>query len=186
MSFQADLKIPEAYDYENPLTHQNLGDGQYDLDTKLLFGRGFSKGYAVIDAGIRWRFKNDQLGEIWFKPSDQFRLSLAGGYNALPWLSIRGKIDWNRTFGNASVSDELVTDSQNYGVKSNLAREVVILDTLGLEQSSLSAGLALAFSITPKTQAVLSYNTDLEGFGVFKTENASIGSTYSLAFVYMH
>ncbi|UCD34782.1 MAG: hypothetical protein JSU90_10910 [Nitrospiraceae bacterium] len=186
MSVQADVKIPEAYEYENPIDHQNLGDGQYDTTVKLVFGRGFSKGYTVFSAGYKYRFENNELGDLNFKPSDQFLVSLSGGYNATPWLSIRGQIDWNRAVGNAEVSDELVTYAYCCGVSRDYGEAVVILDTLGLEQSALSAGVALAFTISPNMQTVISYNTDLTGFGPFRTENAAWGQTYSIAFVYMH
>ncbi len=187
LSLQVDLKIPEAYDYKNPFRFQNLGDGQYDAVAKLLYGKGFSKGYAVFSAGYKYRFENEQLGEFNFKPADQFLLSLNGGYNAAPWLSIRGKIDWNRTVGNAKISNSVKGEAIKWGVPDNKFSEaVIILDSLGLEQSSLSAGVSLAFTLTKKIQTVASYNTDLSGAGEFKTENASLGETFSIALVYMH
>jgi hypothetical protein len=186
MSVQADLKIPEAYDYKNPVTHQNLGDGQYDLAVNLLFGRGFNWGYAVLATGYKFRFENDQLDPYTFKPSDQFNFSLSGGYNATSWLSIRGKLDWNKTIGNARVSSDFVDFAACCGINRSNGKAVMILDTLGLEQSTVSAGVSLAINITPKTQTVISYNIDLQGFGdVFITENASLGETISIAFVYM-
>jgi len=187
LSVEVDFKIPEAYEYENPFEVQNLGDGQYDAVVKLLYGKGFSKGYAVFSAGYKYRFENDQLGEFYFKPSDQFLVSLSGGYNAAPWLSIRGKIDWNRTVGNAEISDHVKAEGIKWGIPDdNFAEAVIIQDSLGLEQSTLSAGISLAFTLTNKIQTVASYNTDLEGSGEFKSENASLGETFSIALVYMH
>ncbi len=186
LSVQLDIKVPEAYEYENPVEFQNLGDGQYDATLKLLLGHGFSKGYAVIGAGYKYRAENDQLGDANFKPADQFVLGLSGGFNAASWLSIRGVLDWGRTVGNAKVSKELIAYASCCGVKKDRGEATLILDTLGLEKSSLSAGVSLAFTLSKKIQTVLSYNTDLDGFGEFKTENASIGETFSLALVYMH
>jgi hypothetical protein len=186
MSVQLDVKIPEIYDYENPVTHQNLGDGQYDYTAKLLFGRGFSKGYAVLDLGYKYRDYNRQLDDgMYFKPSDQMMFSLSGGYNATSWLSIRGKVGYNRAVGNASVTGSLVDFAACCGVDKGYEKSVLILDTLGLEQSALSGGVSLAFTITPKIQTVISYNQDFRSFLDVRTENASLGQTYSIAFVYM-
>ncbi len=188
MSLEGDIKIPELYKYENPVTHQNLGDGQYDYRLKLKFGRGFSWGYSVIDVGYKYRDYNKQLEDdgLFFKPSDQYFISLSGGYNAATWLSIRGKLEWSGAIGNASVSDGYITYAACCGVDKGYERSVLILDTLGLEQDHLSAGLALAFTVAKNTQVVLSYDTTLSGFDPVKTANASHGETWSLALAYMH
>jgi len=194
LSAELTIKIPEAYDYENPVNYQNLGDGQYDALLKLKYGRGFSWGYAVLDAGYKYRFENDQLGDYTFKPSDTVVIGLSGGYNAAPWLSIRAKLDWEKSVGNADVSDEFVTYAGPYGVDEKFGEKVMILDTLGLEKDSLTAGLALAFTVAKNMQIVASYDWTLDGtgpfkdwnFGVFKTRNASIGETLSLALAYSH
>ncbi len=184
-SVELAVKIPEAYDYESPVDHQNLGEGQYDTTFKLKFGKGFNWGYSVLDISYIYRFENDQLGnDITFKPSDQVKVALSGGYNVAPWLSIRGQLQWMDTVGNADVSDELQTEF--YGA-SGLAwhRDVVIIkDSLALEQEVLSAGLALAFTVKPGLQVVLSYDTDLAGFSFIETQNAALGETVSLALAY--
>ncbi len=186
MSVQADIKIPEAYDYGDPIFQQSLGDGQYDYSLKAIFGKGFSKGYSVLDIGYKYRDYNKEHGNRYFKPSDTFFVSLSAGYNATSWLSIRGKVDWTNSIGNAVVSDDMILYGETQGVLSNHAEAEMILDTLGLEKNSLSAGVSLAFTITPKIQTVLTYNTDLVGFGEFRTENAGLGQTFNVAFVYMH
>ena len=173
-SVQVDLKIPEAYDYNDAITYQSLGDGQYDLTGKLLFGRGFNWGYTVLSAGYKYRFENDQLGELNWKPSDQMLLGLSAGYNAFPWLSIRGNLDYNKPVGNAEISDAMITHSRPPGFDWH--KDVVLVkDTLSLEAEALSGGLALAFTVKPGTQVVVSYNQDLYG------KDASLGKTYSLA-----
>lgn len=172
-SVQVDLKIPEAYDYRDPVIYQNLGDGQYDVTGKLLFGRGFNWGYTVLSAGYKYRFENDQIG-LNFKPSDQMLFSISGGYNAFPWLSIRGNLDYNKPVGNAKVSEEMRINSIPPGLDWH--QDVVLIkDTLSLEAEALSGGLGLAFTVASGTQVVVSYSTELYG------RDASIGQTYSIA-----
>jgi hypothetical protein len=57
---------------------------------------------------------------------------------------------------------------------------------LVLEPNALSAGIDLAFNAAPKLQVVFSYNTDLPGWGDFKTEDFALGETFSLALAYSH
>lgn len=186
MSVQGDLKIPEAYDYGDPATELSLGDGQYDATVALLFGRGLGKGYAWLNAGYKFRFENDENDPITFKPSDQIKVSFGGGYAVTSWLSIRGLIDWTKSVGDADVSDAMIRSFYPTGVKAAHARDEIILDSMGLEPDSLSAGIDLAFNITPSIQTVFSYNRGLSGFGDIRTRNFSLGETFSVAFVYMH
>ncbi|MBI5666049.1 MAG: hypothetical protein HZC49_13325 [Nitrospirae bacterium] len=214
LSVQLDVKVPEAYEYDNPVINQNLGDGQYDALLKLKYGHGFSWGYAVLDAGYKYRFENTQLDPLTFKPADTVIVSISGGYNATPWLSIRGKIDWDKSVGNAEVSDDLVKFASDTIVTKpagERGKNVVILDTLGLKKDSLTAGLALAFTVAKNMQLVASYDwalghscTDDGGFlntgalkntcfffknedmGPLRASNSSIGSTVSLALAYSH
>jgi hypothetical protein len=186
MSMQGTIKIPEAYDYGDPATEQSLGDGQYDTTLALLFGRGLGKGYAWLNMAYKYRFENDQNDPLNFKPSDQFKLSFGGGYSVTSWLSIRGAIEWTKSLGNAKVSEELQTSFYGVGGQSWYQDVVIIKDSLSLEPNILSAGIDLAFNITPKWQTVVSYNEDLTGFGDFQTEDFSRGETFSLAIVYMH
>ena len=176
-SVQVDLKIPEAYEYRDPFKNQTLGDGQYDLTGKLLFGRGFSWGYSVLSVAYKYRFENDQLGGgQTFKPSDQIMLGLSGGYNAFPWLSIRANLDYNKPVGNAEVSEALRVHNVSEHSAFDWYQDVVLIkDTLALEGEALSGGIALAFTVRPGTQVVVSYNQDLDG------KDASLGKTYSLA-----
>jgi hypothetical protein len=186
MSVQGEVKIPEAYDYSDPTTHLSLGDGQYDATLSLLFGRGLGKGYAWLNASYKYRFENDQLEPLTFKPSDQFKVGFGGGYAVTSWLSIRGLVEWTRSVGNAKVSEELRIKNYSTGGFPWHGDVVIIKDSLGLEPNILSAGIDLAFNVTPKIQTVLSYNRDLAGAGEFKTEDFSLGETFSFALVYMH
>jgi hypothetical protein len=134
MSFQPTLKIPEAYqlnwNLKQPIYTQNVGDGQYDLTLALLFGKGFSKGYAVVNAGYKFRFEETKFD---FKPSDQIVVRIDAGYSILPKLSLRGNFEWIKSIGNATVSyDSVVSNIQTFGAEA-LTKEQIIKDALGLE-----------------------------------------------------
>ncbi|MBI5056716.1 MAG: hypothetical protein HZB61_08890 [Nitrospirae bacterium] len=194
MSVQGETKIPTYIynaDYENPLDHLSLGDGQYDATLLLQFGRGFGKGYGWLNAGYKYRFENNIVKHHSFKPSDQFKVSFGGGYPVTSWLSLTGYIDWFRSVGNAEVSNELVDRSKaEAGIKTapnkDTAKAELILDSLGLEPNDLNLSVGLQFNITPEIQTVLSYSRDLDGFGYFKTENYALGETFGIALVYLH
>lgn len=190
VSIQGAVKIPEAYDYGYPLTHLSMGDGQYDATFLLQAGRGLGKGYAWLNAGYKFRFENDKYGPITFKPSDQIKVSFGGGYAITSKFSIRGLIDWTKSVGNASVSQELIIDNYKYGGLERSQDNVLIRDTLGLEPDALSAGIDLVYNLTkecwPKCiQTVLSYSRDLEGIKPFESKNWALGETFGLALVYM-
>ena len=176
-SVQFNLKIPEAYTYGDPFSPgvQSLGLGQYDLNSKLLFGKGFNWGYTVLSLGYKYRFENDKIGPgITFKPSDLVELSCDAGYNAFPWLSIRGRLAYSKPVGNAEVSQGLIDHSIPPGMDWH-GDTVLIKDTLGLESESLSGQIGLAFTVKSGTQVVLSYTRDLYG------RDAAIGDTFALA-----
>ncbi len=188
-SIEFGVKIPEAYDYANPATHQPLGEGQYDLTSKLKFGRGFNWGYSVLDISYVYRFENEQLpNDATFKPSDQFKVALSGGYNATPWLSIRGQFAYSDSVGNAEVSDVMAQLFYDQGSVSKAhGKPVVIKDSLALEQDTFSGGVDLAFTLKPGLQLVFSYNTDISDFfGLKHTKNAALGETYAVALAYSH
>ncbi len=121
MSVQGEVKIPEAYEYDNPLFNLSQGDGQYDTTLLLQFGRGLGKGYAVFNIGYKYRFENDQFDPETFKPSDEFKMTLSGGYAITSWLSLTGSVDWKDSVGNAEVSDEMYekifNNRYNCGIK---------------------------------------------------------------------
>jgi hypothetical protein len=64
---------------------------------------------------------------------------------------------------------------------------VVIKDALSLEPTTVKAGVALAYSITSKIQAVLSYDAVLRGWGtdLFRSQDTGHGRTFAGALVYM-
>jgi hypothetical protein len=189
MSIQGQIKIPEAYDYGNPLTHLSLGNGQYDATLAVLFGKAFNpKGYGWANIGYNFRFENDEFDPMSFDPSDEIKISLGGGYPLTSRLSIRGIVAWTKSVGNASVSEALIRENYKYGGFAEHGDVVVIKDTLGLEANSLSVGVSLAFNITPQIQTVVSYDRTLPalGWGPFETKDAALGETFGLALVYMH
>ncbi len=201
MSLQGTVKIPEAYDYGFPLTHLSAGDGQYDTTATLMFGRGLGKAYLLFNVGYKYRFENDNnidefpsgidsSDDFAFKPSDQLKVFIGGGYALPKNFELRASIDWTKSLGNADASDELLTEAFGYGVGANEMYKL-IKDTLSLEQDVLNVGLGLAYTLPKKMlkgtwQAVLTYNQDIAGVGIFKTKNAGQGTTYSAALVYMH
>ena len=187
MSIQGEVKIPEAYDYDYPLSHLSLGDGQYDATIALLFGKGFSKGYGWANIGYKFRFENDEFDPMTFDPSDQFKISFGGGYPVTSWLAIRGIVAWTKSVGNASVSDDLMRDYYiNYGGIAKYGDTILIKDSLTLESAVLSAGIDLAITIAPNVQTVISYNKDFEGFGDFGTKDSGQGESLGVALVYLH
>jgi hypothetical protein len=186
MSVQGEVKIPEAYKYKNPLFNLSLGDGQYDTTFLLQFGRGLGKGYAVFNIGYKYRFENDKFDPETFKPSDQFKMSLSGGYAVTSWLSVIGGLDWINSVGNADVSEALVTRSFETGLRRSTARSELIRDTLAIEQNDLSGTVGLQFNLTPKWQTVVSYSSDLAGGGYFSTKNNAYGQTVAINLVYVN
>ncbi len=187
MSLQGEVKIPEAYNYEHPLFNLSQGDGQYDTTLLLQFGRGLGKGYAVFNVGYKYRFENDEFDPETFKPSDEFKMSLAGGYAITSWLSLTGSLNWKDSVGNADISDDMyeryLTTGQEAGSKT---RNKLILDTLTLEQTALNGTIGLQFNIKPNIQTIVSYSSDLPGGGYFKSSNNALGKTLGLNLVYLH
>jgi hypothetical protein len=191
MSVQAEVKIPEAYDYGHPLFELSQGDGQYDTTLLLQFGRGLGKGYAVFNIGYKYRFENDEFDPETFKPSDEFKMTLSGGYAITSWLSLTGSLDWKDSVGNAEVSNEMydryLTTGQDEGENGpSIMRNKLIRDTLAIEQDALTGSLGLQFNLTPKVQTILSYTRVLSGGGYFKTSNNALGETVALNLVYLH
>ena len=183
LSLQGTVKIPEAYEYGNPLSTLSLGDGQYDATLALVYGRGLGKGYAVLNAGYKYRFENDKY--YTFKPSDQVKVSLSGGYQISPKFGLGANVDWTRSVGNATVSDELVRANYAYGGKASEQDNLLIRDSLGLEQQVLNVGASLIYNLPLKnTQLVLSYAVDVRGAWIFETRDAGVGETYNAGLVY--
>jgi hypothetical protein len=185
MSIQGSVKIPEAYDYKHPLTEVSLGDGQYDMSLGVLLGKEWDKGYVMLNTGYTYRFENKKYDPLNFKPSDQIRVLAGGAYFIIPKLYLKGTIDWRKSVENASVSDEMIIENMILGASVREGDKVLIKDTLGLEQDILNLGVALGYNINQRVQAILQYNTDIEGTDNFGTRNAAQLTTYSLALVLM-
>jgi hypothetical protein len=166
-----------------------------------MFGRGVGGGYVLFNVGYKYRFENDNNidlfptgvdtgGDYRFKPSDQIKVFLGGGYG-LPYnLELRASMDYSKSIGNASVSDDLETAIYPYGVAADEEHKM-IKDTLGLEQEVLNLGVGLAYTFPKKMlkgtwQTVFTFNHDVGGVDIFRTKNAGQGKTFSLALVYMH
>jgi hypothetical protein len=187
MSVQGTVKIPEAYTYGDPLLELSLGDGQYDATAVLQFGRGLGKGYAWLNAGYKWRLENHKFYH--FKPSDQIKVSFGGGYAVTSWLSIRGLIDYTRSVGNATISEDLRVYAMLQGQAMDRSKDnILIRDSLGLEPTSLSFSTDLAFTIVDKVQTVLSYGTNIGGpdwADWLRAKDSGKGENVSVALVYM-
>ena len=185
MSVDGKVKIPAAYDCKNPMAYQNLGDCQYDAQVSMVFGRGFGWGYAILDLGYKYRFEYDDFGQV--KPSDHYKIRLDAGHGLTSKLSLRGSIDWTKSVDNAEVSDAFMEEAGRlWGGEVGADKDKVIRDSLGYEPDSLVVGVALAYSITPKVQAVVGYETGVfTVLGQHVTQDASVGQTYSVAGVYM-
>ncbi|MBI5194713.1 MAG: hypothetical protein HZA10_00155 [Nitrospirae bacterium] len=183
LSLQGTVKIPEAYKYGNPLESLSLGDGQYDATLALLYGRGLGKGYAVFNGGYKYRFENRKYYA--FKPSDQIKVSISGGYQIASKVGLGAIVDWTRSVGNAYVSDEMIKANYAYGGRRSQQDNVLIRDSLGLEQQVLNVGASLIYNLPFKnTQFVLSYAVDVGGAGIFETNDAGVGETYNAGLVY--
>lgn len=191
LSLQGAVKIPEAYEYGDPITELSLGNGQYDATILLQMGRGLGKGYAWFNAGYKYRFENNELYP--FKPSDQIRVLLGGGYPVTSWLSVRGYIDYTKSVGNATISEDLRTYAMLQGQARDVDKDnLLIRDTLGLEPTSLTVSGGLAFGITPRVQTVLSYARDLGGpdwewsADWLRAKDTGRGETFTVSLVYKY
>lgn len=91
-SIQGLVKVPEAYDRNDPLP---LGNGQYDFELRLLYGNGrLYPFYYGLEFGYRWRFK---------EPSDEWKYLLEAGYTINPKFYVRAKLDGTLSAKNADV-----------------------------------------------------------------------------------
>jgi hypothetical protein len=186
LSAQAFLKIPKAYDYNNPVTSVSIGEGQYDIEFDLLFGKEWGRSYAILLAGYKYRFENKEFDPVTFKPSDEIRVMYGGGLAINPKITIRGNLDWTKSLENAEVSDALIMSSYSTGGQVWHGDTVLIKDTLGIEQNILNISVALQYDLTNKTDVTIAYNRDLKGFDFIGTKNAAQVSTFSLALSYLH
>jgi len=185
-SVQGLLKIPKAYDYNNPVTSVSLGEGQYDMKFDILFGKDWSRSYAILHAGFKYRFENNEFDPVTFKPSDEIRILVGGGFDINSKLTIRGSFDWTKSVENAEVSDALIVSNFSTGGQAWHGDTVLIKDTLGIEQNILNLGIALECNLSNHIEATIAFNKDIKGFDFIGTKNAADVSTFSLALSYLH
>jgi hypothetical protein len=186
LSAQVILKIPEAYDFYYPLTSVSLGDGQYDAEFDLLLGKDWGRSYTVFQAGFTYRFENTDFDPVTFKPSDEIRILIGGGFNINSRFAIRGSLDWIKSLENAEVSDALILSSYTLGGLAWHGDKVLIKDTLGIEQNILNAGVAAQYDVTNKLGATIALNKNIKGLDGIGTENAADITTFSLVLSYVH
>lgn len=191
VSLQGAVKIPEAYEYGDPVMELSLGNGQYDTTFLLQMGRAFGKGYGWINGGYKYRFENNEFYP--FKPSDQIRVLFGGGYPVTSWLSIRGYVDYTKSVGNATISEDLRVYALLQGRTRDVDKDnLLIRDTLGLEPTLTTVSGGLVFKITPKVQTVLSYARDLGGpdwewaADWLRSKDTGRGETFSVSLVYRY
>jgi len=92
ISIQGLIKIPEAYDEDDELP---LGNGQYDLEVRLLYGKSLYPlpMYYGLELGYRGRDED---------PSDEVKYLLEFGYTASDKVSLRAKLDGTLSAKNAA------------------------------------------------------------------------------------
>lgn len=148
VSTQGLVKIPEAYDRHDPLP---LGNGQYDLELRLLYGRSLYPhvpGYCNVEAGYRWRYGD---------PSDEFRYLVEFGADIIRSLYGRIKLDGILSMDNGVHLDP----TGNPTITNNF--DLAKLD------------LALGYRVTPAWGVEVAWTPALYG------QNTAAGATYTVA-----
>ncbi len=148
MSSQLLVKIPGLYGSTDSLP---LGNGQWDLETRLLYGRSFwplMPGYGNVEAGYRWRAG---------APSNEFRYLAEFGMDITKALYGRAKLDGILSANNGS----------NMGSGGN----PTATNNFDLGKFDLAVG----YKITPSWGIECSYTREIYG------KNTSAGSTFTLA-----
>jgi hypothetical protein len=147
-STQALVKIPEAYDKNDDLP---LGNGQYDLELRLLYGRSLYPaipGYCNVEVGYRWRLDD---------PSDEIRYLIEIGIDITKTLYGRAKLDGIYSMHNGEDFDE----SGNPTATNNF--DLAKLD------------LVLGYKIGKQWGIEVEYTPEIYG------QNTAAGATYAIA-----
>lgn len=150
-STQGLVKIPEAYDADERLP---LGNGQYDLEAKILYGRSLwpvIPGYTNVELGYRWR---DQA------PSDEIRYLVEFGVDLGKQFYSRVKLDGIYSLDNG----ETIDDSGNPTSTNNF--DLGKLD------------LTVGYKLTPAWGVEVAYAPSLYG------QNTAAGATCTVALFY--
>lgn len=151
LSTQGLIKIPSGYSDTRSLP---LGNGQVDLEAKLLYGRSLwplLPGYYNVELGYRYRFGD---------PSDEFRYLVEVGFDFTKSIYGRVKLD-----GIMSVDN-----GEKYGSDGN----PTTTNNFDLGKLELTAG----YKLTPKWGLEFSYTPAVYG------QNTAAGSTYALGLFY--
>jgi protein XagA len=146
------IKVPEFYDEDDALP---LGNGQYDYEMRLLFGRSLwpmIPGYMNLEAAYRYRAK---------QPRDEFRYLVEVGSNLGANFYARAKLDAIVGLGNG---DDVTDDFGN--------------PTSTLEYDLAKLDLVLGYQVTRKWGLELGYTPALWG------ENTAKGATWTIAVAY--
>lgn len=147
-STQLIVKIPGLYGSTDSLP---LGNGQWDLEARLLYGRSFwplIPGYGNVEAGYRWRAG---------APSNEFRYLAEFGMDFTKALYGRAKLDGTLSANNGS----------NIGSGGNPTA------TNNFDLGKLD--LAVGYKIKPSWGIECAYIRELYG------KNTSSGSTFTIA-----
>jgi protein XagA len=153
MSTQLLVKIPGLYGSTDSLP---LGNGQWDLEARLLYGRSFwplIPGYGNVEAGYRWRAG---------APSNEFRYLAEFGMDFTKALYGRVKLDGTLSANNGSNMGSWgnPTATYNYDLgKLDLAVGYKIRPSWGIECAyireiygkNISSGSTLTLAVFVKT-----------------------------------
>jgi len=148
VSTQLLVKLPGGYGKNDPLP---LGNGQYDTELKLLYGRSLYPlipGYGNVEIGYRWRAQD---------PSDEVRYLIEFGVDVTKSIYTRAKLD-----GTLSVDNGKKTDGSGNPTTTN-----------NFDLGKLD--LTLGYKAAPNWGVEASYVPALYG------QNTAAGATYSLA-----
>ncbi|MBF0378331.1 MAG: hypothetical protein HQK72_12745 [Desulfamplus sp.] len=148
-SLQSMVKAPELYDKDDALP---LGNGQYDYEVRLLYGRSLWSiipGYINLESAYRWRFE---------EPSDEFRYLIEVGSDLGKEFYTRAKIDGLISAGNGN------NQVDNYGNP-----------TATFEYDLTKLDLTVGYKLNTKWGLELGYTSPLCG------ESTAKGDTWTLA-----
>ncbi len=146
------IKLSEFYDKNDAIP---LGNGQYDYEMRLLFGRSLwptIPGYMNLEAAYRYRAK---------RPGDEFRYLVEVGSDLGKHFYARAKLDAIVGLGNG---DDIIDAFGN--------------PTATLEYDLAKLDLVVGYQLMQKWGLELGYTPALWG------ENTAKGATWTLAVTY--
>jgi len=151
LSLQGLVKIPSAYDENDALP---LGNGQTDIEVRLLFGKSLYPKPMYIGAEIGYRSRADE-------PSDEIKYLLEFGYTLNDKVSLRVKLDGTTSAKNADTLPPT-------GANPTLAPDY------DLGKLELTAGYTI------KKNRFLEFTLTPTVYG----RNTADGTTFSVAYIY--